>query len=282
MALTTIDKCKTHLNIGDTTHDSVLTQLVDDVSERIKTYCGRTLEAADYCEYHTLCGDRKLYVRNWPLIEVKRVAFGTQDAITLSYGGTDIRARVQVTESAIVLTTIDASGSETESTVDFATYPTISTAVTQINTVSNWTATNALGSADGLACNLWPIGGLDASSSVNLTWPDQDNSTYEVDHASGGIFLQTRNDFAVGAGGAGRMSGRYLVEYRGGYATIPGDIDMVAIEMVTEAFQRTQLNVGASSESLDGWSASATPVGQLTADQRERLRPYMDISVGKL
>ena len=156
------------------------------------------------------------------------------------------------------------------SEVDFATYPTVSTIVTQINTVSDWTATTQ---NDAKGQYLHPSGGEDAkNNTVQMTYADSDDTNYRVDYKAGLFgFTQEVNGYRnrrvfgdpLLSFGYGRFNptaetpGGYrniVVDYTAGYATIPDDINYAARVMIAEAYHLGKRDTSLQSESIGEYS----------------------------
>jgi uncharacterized phiE125 gp8 family phage protein len=72
----------------------------------------------------------------------------------------------------------------------------------------------------------------------------------------------------------------YEVQYNGGYATIPDDVDMVCRELVVEAYNLSKRDSTLRSESLGDYSYTLADGLSLSESQLERMRPYMCLGLG--
>lgn len=288
IALTSLAQVKRSLRIETSTeHDDRLTELINGVSDRIRRICNRNFVAADYREFWSGSNERTIVVKNRPIIDCFRVAYGIADGLEIQFSGTAIRATVQVNDTGIRLYSQVAAGTETETEVSFANYPTISTAVTQINTVSGWTATTT---NDWSSYELHPLAGRDAMTApIRLTYPDSDDDTYAVNYDSGMIQFGHSlgsDGFDTDRGGfidvpAGRRN--LMVYYKGGYATIPADLASLASEAAARAFQMGAHDRTVQSEGLGDHSVSlggATEEIQFNEAQRESLRRWGNLPIG--
>lgn len=281
-AMATLEDTKRHLGITASTYDDILKQFINQWSDKIERICGRSFAAANYNEWYRANGTCEIVAKNYPLIYVNRVQTGSQNAISVQYTGSDVDASVMVHGTGIRLLSTSAAGTDTTTDLTFATYPTLSTMATAIDGTSGWSGSNLV-TDDGKSAALHRVGGMDAKSQArNLTWADT-RASFDVDWDNGLIRYSTSGRFVddiTGAGPSSRFNGLVYIEYRGGYETIPDDVALLCIEMVQEAFDRTKLNVAASSESLGDYSYSVVDSMQLNAAQLERLAPYRDIPLG--
>ena len=280
VALTTLANLKEILNIGVSTYDSPLSLVINQVSARVNKITGRQFVATEHCEFQRPCGDI-IDVNNFPVIYVARVAYGTFDALDATYAGSDIRATAEVYADGVRLLSVAAAGTATESTLTFATYPTLSTMATAISAVADWTGANNV-STDGKSCNLYPTAGMDATGTATMTWPDQSDTDYDVEHSSGRIRIRENNDFNVGSGGSRSLTGQYMIEYKAGYATLPADIDMACTEWCQEVWGRMQVNAALASEGHGTGSASLVNAVMTRDGVLARLAEYTDIGMGNL
>jgi hypothetical protein len=271
-ALTTLNTVKRRLGITASTHDTVLTEFINQASDKIERICGRRFAASNYNEWLTNDGGERVQVRNWPIIRTESVRFSRNNAIDVDYSGSDIEARISVEydeegqNGNVRLYSLSAAGTSTGTDIDHATYPTISTIVTQINTISGWTATQTA-TTDTRADTLYPITGFDAKNqTADLENADDFDNDYRVSSRLG---LITFRSFA-----------KRQVRYRGGYETIPDDISAVCAGLVSRMFNSIGLNEGLQSESIPDYSYSLASGTQLTMDEEAALLPYRQYAVG--
>lgn len=73
-----------------------------------------------------------------------------------------------------------------------------------------------------------------------------------------------------------------VIDYRGGYETIPDDITGVVNEMVSEAFGKRNTNTALASESIGGYSYSLLGPDAANMNIINRLISYRSVQVGGL
>ena len=275
-ALTTLASVKRHLRITATTDDTLLTELINQISDKIERIIGRRLAAANYSEWTDLDCDAAVSVRNRPIIRVNRVRACPEDAISVSYSGSDVEAAVIVTydeegqSGNVRLYSISAAGTETTTDLSMATYPTLSTLVTAMDAVSGWTVSRTA-TYDAQSSALTPQGGLDAKNvTAYLEWASAFQTQYRVNQRAGLVMF-----------GSAKY-GQVQIQYRGGYETIPDDVSRVCNELVGAAWHAGRTNPMLDSESIPDYSYSLADRTQLTTEQMAILAPYMSVSVGGL
>lgn len=278
-ALTTLASAKRHIGIGVTTHDTILTELINIWSDRIEGIAGRRFAAANYCEWHREDPANSYAVQNYPIIYINRVALGMSEALRVTYTGTGIRANVQVfhdgegQNGGVRLRSLSTGGSWTETNKTFADSATVAALVTAIDAVSGWDATQTVNVP---TAELAPIGGQDAlNTNVSLLYADDNSQEYQVDHATG--LIDIRAGYRQSAASHDR---NVMIEYRGGYAAIPDDVSGICNELVAQAFATRSLNTALGSESLGGYSYSLADQVTISDGIDARLRSLSDVAVG--
>lgn len=272
-ALTSLASVKRYMNISVSTYDTILTELINQVSARIERITGRKFAAANYNEWVNPAGEDWITVRNWPIIRVDRVRYSAESAIAATYSGADIEAAASVYydenggTGTAKLVSVSAAGTETSNTFSFATYPTLSTLVTAMDAISGWTVTRAV-TRDSMSVSLFPQAGMDAlNTAADLYAVTEYDLIARVDHRRG--MLQ-----------ATRGHGPRLITYRGGYETIPDDVSGVCNAMVQAAYQMGLVNPLLASESIPDYSYSLADRVQLDDAQTRVLDAYTTIAMG--
>lgn len=247
-ALTSLDNQKRYQRITDSDDDTILTQLINAVSAEIERVCGVQFVARDRRERYNGAGQRKLKLKQWPVIDLFRLAWGWSPAVSISYSGSAIRAEVGVSDTDVRISSYASTGAATTNRFTFADYDTVSEVAAAIAAVSGWSASVAVNMP---SADLNPMGGQDAKSkTVQLTYPDRGDINYTVDYASGIIGLRGALPFQspglclgvlnpTGYGSAAVMPGGHqyiFVHYRAGYESVPADVEMVCNRLVAEEF----------------------------------------------
>lgn len=230
-----------------------------------RSFLFQTIEAGEYIEYHN-GGSPIIFLSETPVITLRRVTCSTRDGISLVNSNTDMAyATVKVDSTAVSLTVVGGSNAGT-STVDFATYDDLGEIATAINALgTGWTA--ALSDAtftDYPYTELIQTPGIQMyeGSTYYLQIPDNDEPGYILDPDKG----QLHAGISINEIG---MNGQYQtedncwplgirnvrVEFRGGYETVPAQIQTAIGMLVKAIYQRDQEDAsGASNWTTSGIS----------------------------
>ena len=119
--------------------DPVLQAMIDLVSTAVATRLDRTFESATYRKWHNGTGTPTLQLDQWPVLALYGLGVSYQNAITITNTSAQYAA-IQTTETGFTLFFVTA-GIETESTLLFVTYPTVTLLAAAVNALSGWSAT---------------------------------------------------------------------------------------------------------------------------------------------
>jgi hypothetical protein len=286
-ALTTLDDAKRHMRITASTDDTLLVQLINSVSAEIERVCGTQFKARDRRLWLNLTNQRRLLLPNPPIQHVTRLAYGTANAISVTYSGSAITAQASVYRDpedpdagGIRLQTISTAGTATTTSLTFTLYPSLTAMKTAIDAVSGWSATVQVNRP---SAELHVTGGESAKSrTVTFTYADQDYcDVYRLDNQLGHVEFAT-GSFGQGWWPADGYFGRrpmpsgfqeMFVQYRAGYETIPADVALVCREMVKEMWYAGKQNTGVKSSTLGPYSVTFNDAQEDRV--RARLAKYM-------
>ena len=265
-ALTTLESVKRHLRITDTDSDQLLAELINQISGRIQLICDRQFKRQVHHERFNHVSNAHLVLRHFPVRAIHRVSTGNAAAMTVQYTGDAIRASLAISDSALFLRTLDASGTLATHELAFANYPTIYMLVAVIDTVTGWDGTLT---QDGPSSELHPMVGADAKSQrVWLNVPASTDTAFSLDWPTGSLRL-----------GSPFVNGPVLVSYEAGYDIIPADLVQITNELVTQAYHLGKHDTNLSRESLGDHAISLSTAVSLNDDQLSRLRPYMNLQL---
>ena len=245
--LTSTANVKSYLGITSTDYDTIIGNLVTRASRAIETYCNRTFNSTAYINERHSGGSDLIYVKNYPIISLSRVAVGTRNVLQITHSDSSAAsATINISSTGITLTTHGGSN-DGDVTAAFATYTTLSTLATQINTSSTWTAETLSSDYDNMAStDLIQIGAIESLNAITaVCTPDERLSDIGLDLSTGAIY---------------RTSGfpdnwhNVYVDYTGGYATIPADLEQIAIDVVAEVFNLRNTNTALKSEKIGDYA----------------------------
>ena len=264
-ALTTLASVKLAMRIpsATTTYDDVLTQFINQISAAIETFCDRKFLAVPRVEWYDLNSQRVLNLKAFPLQSINMIAWGWANCLTSVYAGTNLSVTVQADTDRVRYVCVSNVGVSVAHEFLYATYPTTNLLAAAINAA----AFGVTATANTNVNSAWitPQAGVSISGGqYALTYPDtnyveyvpdfdtgqlslkwsgwnmwNDGGGYGVANGSGGFTTQQTSYNGPGASLNMRLgSGRkvLMVDYTGGYVTIPDDIVWIANQCVQTAF----------------------------------------------
>lgn len=162
----------------------MLEDAINAASDEIERHTGRTF--AETTHRHALngSGGEDLCLPQWPVSGVTYVTIGREEALTVKYtDNTQMLAMVEVTSTALKLTVNNGAATS----IDWATYATVTAVLDQINAQSNWSASLGNGNAGS-----WPSAELlimppqnALSRTVSVNAPADADVEYQLHDESG-------------------------------------------------------------------------------------------------
>ena len=253
-----ITSARAQQNINQATFTSAETStiatLVTAVSKAVKRYCRREFDAQTFDEIYSGNGDYRLILAQYPIIGVARVAGWPRAVLTLNNSsGNNQRATVAVTATGLSLTTVASGVSSTNTSVTWASFPTLQAVQNAVNALGNgWVATVRDSTFAGWASSdLRNIqGALNAKNfDAPLRLHADEVADYEVD-ANRGWLLRGHRGFTElnipgwerEAWGWLRGIDNYRVIYTAGYTTVPEEVQEACAQWVATLFWQTKEN----------------------------------------
>ena len=263
--------------------NALLEDLIDRISDKIETYCGRKFKSRSYREWLNGKREQTLRLKNYPVTAIVRIGTGSATAFTVQgTTSTDLRATVDVQDDQLVLTRYDSTGTAVPTALAYSTYVTASDLVTQIALTSGWTATLQ---TNCLSLDLHRNGGQDAKGlTVDVTFPDQSDTGFRVEEDSGLVEINSADwwwgedftDWPARRRWPQSWQG-ILVEYTAGYSTIPDDLEQICIEMVSDAYNARGQDVSVSSESIGSYSYTLAQQVNIDDTTAKRLAQWREV-----
>jgi len=216
--------------------------------------CRRNFESQSYSEYISGKRSRFMFLSNYPVTAITRVATGEQEVIRIHNTATSTTATVAVTSTGLVLT----KDGTADSTILFATYATLTLLVAAVNALGNsWFAEITSTDYNGyLSTELIPKYGLSCidSNSAYLKIPNEAVNGFTVDENDGTLYHSL---------GWPTGFNNIRVDYTAGFssANMPNDIKMavkITIKVIfqkriEEAFGLKSYSVGELSQSYEAF-----------------------------
>jgi len=173
--LTTLTRFKAYSGITGTTQDALITNLISSVSAQVERYLRRTLESTSYKIWLDGSGAPGLRLHQYPITALYQVCVGNSSIAQIGNTSSTVsRASVSCDGTNLTLVEISTLGVETITDLLLATYPSINSLITIVNTKAGWTGTLQSASYGTLPSSmLRPIYGQNALNALaDLVVPD--------------------------------------------------------------------------------------------------------------
>jgi hypothetical protein len=267
--LCTSTDAKLHINQAtfSTNENTLIGELITAVSRAIIRETKRNFVSQDFDELYSGHGERRLVLRQYPLVSVKSVRYRPVTVLRIINNDqtTNQQARVAVTSTGITLNRVASGVSTTDSSTLFATFPTLQGCVNNINGLGNGWSAQVEGSATG-DYGLWP--------SADLYCPNGPTATFGGGMGQGNLTARGQNaelkmhTYELAGWQAEQRQGfllraipytdpelqhpedliwptginNFRVQYTAGFSTIPEDIGLACMEWVAALFWESKDN----------------------------------------
>ncbi len=281
-ALTTVANARDYLSVA-AGHTELITRLINAATDRIEKYCGRQFRARDYSEWYDGTGSNELYLPEYPIQTVGRVATSEVPAMSIRCDAADAtEAFVAVTTAAVELHIPDGVSAAT-TTATFAVSATFSAMKTLIEaTAGSWTVELQSAAFTSFQTTLLrPVGRQFCfEGAALLAMPDEAEADYRVDYENGVIMLHG------GAFGRGRRN--VYVEYNAGDTGYPADLEQMCLQLMKIWYDAHEHDGALESERLetyaykvaDGGAAGGIGDSGLPKIIEGLLNSYREIGIG--
>lgn len=281
-ALCSLAELKAWIGITSDTDNAVLESAIDRASDIVEQYLDRHILERTYREWVDPNAQRTIVAKESPITSIKTIAFGASDSLTISLDNSDdVLATVENDGSTLKFNRIDASGTSTNASLAFSSYPTTSQLVTQINSaVTGFTASLV---KNAYSYTLHRFGGRGLVEAVmNMTYARDNISEYRVEFETSRIHLMSdrfpnyRDDYRY----TNKFPGSFqsvFVEYTAGYAAVPDDIKQVAIDIASDLYRLRLEDTTKGSESLGDYSYSRVGEADRYMQTLDRLIGHRDL-----
>lgn len=271
MALISTAELEAELTTLTTAQKAFETAVISAASNALRRWCGTVLESQAIDEICTPDPrTRRCFLKNKHVTDVSRVAFGPTGLLMISNtsaGGSRASVKFNVsgdppwTSATGITLTSRASGVDTTTSLDFATYLTINDLQTAIGAVSGWTATQY----DPTTYGTWATADLDVDAGVRSAtstgqaatlWAYvQDVPDWEFDPLAGVIVLKQLWGHNMGEYGDIRRPWGVKVSYTAGWLVIPDDLKQACVIVCKAIYDGIRLSGMFTSEtSPEGYS----------------------------
>jgi hypothetical protein len=297
-----LDLARQHLPNSTDADEPAIATLITAATRAIQRYCRRDFGQQAYDELYNGMGDRRLILRQYPLISVQSVRYRPVTAlkVTNNLVNTPI-ARVSVTNVGLTLTWVTSGVTSTNVAVTWASNPTVVAVQNAINALgSGWSAAgqgyDQWPSADlycpnGISGTAGPLpisqGALTAAGQyAELKLHTYELAGYQLDQRRGWLLraipytdpeLLHPEDLIWPVG-----INNFRIQYTAGYITVPEDVQEACAELVASWFVQRGRDLTLQREAISGSYAygAAASRGQLPDRIKALLRPYRYHRVG--
>lgn len=283
MQLTRLAWVKTHMGITGSDQDTILTQLIPQVSQAIARVCGRDFATGTHRHWTSVSKDRILFLPEYPVTKVLAAGQGLARCMTIEYADdTLLHATATVLDDQLELQWTDESGALQEETLAWSSYATLSTLATAIEALdANWTAEVTSGMDSYPTTWLFP----DQTQTVitpkraELRVPDTMVSAWLDSDYHAGLRRES-----------GLWHGMVFVYYEAGYTlptedptdgNLPDDLVLVTNAIVKDVYDSISTTAGLESEKIGDYSYKmanvAKDVDSAVAARLEELTPFRNL-----
>lgn len=260
--LITLARAKQNLpSVTDTSQDTNLQTLITAASRQIARYCRREFVQTDFDELYNGAGDRRLMLRNYPLLSVSSVRYRPVTVLKVINNNASLNQQARVTVSATGLTVLRvASGVKTTDTsITFVGNVTLQAVANAVNALGNgWSAQVVADYANWPSADLYCPNGITSTRSdaplpsaqgaltvwgqfAELKMHTYELAGYQLDQRRGWLLraipytdpeLLHPEDLIWPTG-----VNNFRVQYTAGYATVPEDVQEACAELVVLYFK---------------------------------------------
>lgn len=255
---------------------NTLSLLIAACSRTVERYCRRSFAQADYDELLTTNGGSEfLFVTNPPITSVAAVRSQRMPAVWITCTDPCQAATVNIGADRLTLTKIK-DGTTTPQDFLWTIYPTLGVLTAAVNTYGQgFSATCSPQFVGWQSADLRPEAGAQSArgiqATLNVYW------WYHGDYA----FTPATGEIRIPGGTpAGYQSVR--VQYRGGYADIPDDLQQAVCELIQNTLASAGANPLMQSETLGAYSytrAADNSLSTLSWASRQTINSYKRVSV---
>jgi hypothetical protein len=272
-------------SITDTSQDALLTTLITAISRAIEKYSRRDFVQTNYDELYNGTGDRRLLLRQYPIISVQSVRYRPVTALKIINNLANTpQARVSVTATGLTLVTV-TNGVTTTQTVTFAGNAALSALVAAVNALGTGWSAQSTGYDSWPSADLRaPQGALTAAGQyAELKLHTYELAGYQIDENRGWLLraipytdpeLLHPEDLIWPVG-----ISNFRVQYTAGYAAVPEGVQEACAQWVSEVYNQTYRDPKTRKQSVHGALSqtfvSEAMAGPLPPNVAALLAPYV-------
>jgi len=269
MALTTIANFKSYIGETGTTNDTLFTALLARATSSVEKYCDRTLDSTTGRDFYDGTGDYYLYADQYPITDITLLSVGRQSVLKITNANSDAwNAHVKVDATTMTLT-INGGTNDGTDPLTLSSYTITTLAAAIVALAKGWSATVQI-SDFGVwsASEIIPCLALRCLDTdyAYVECPDEPETDFKYEADTGRLYLAT--GFPTG-------TQNVTLKYTYGYATVPGDLEQIVLDLMNMYWQGRNTDFSLQSERLgDHWKTMAAGGHDVPDHLQKRLAPY--------
>jgi hypothetical protein len=284
---------------GNTTYDSQISALITAASKLIERFCRHDFVQASYDELYNGNGQRRLLLREYPLVSVESVRYRPVTVLKIinNNTATNQQARVSVNSAGLTLVRVASGVKTSDTSVTFAGNVTLQAVANAVNALGNGWSAQVVGDANNYG--LWPSAdlycpngattGTSAGQGSLTAWGQfaelkmhtYELAGYQIHNVNGWLLraipytdpeLLHPEDLLWPVG-----VNNLRVQYTAGYATVPDPVQTACAQLVAALFRQFGKNAYLAAEmtpqyaySLDMPEASVPPLIRMLLEPYRR------------
>lgn len=245
-----------------------ITVAVNAAHEAICRYCDREFVATTYRHWIETDGGHYLRLRQYPLINLYRVALGHRNAIKAANTATGMTwASATITENGTLNLTVVGGASAGTSALTLSSYTSLALLGTAIDALGTGWASTIEYEGDPQCLRPGYYSGQTSGANLYLMLPDSDCVGFVPD---------TRTGMLHHAAGWPRGDGAVFCHYQAGYSTIPSDLSAVCGSLACDLLYMQTSDPGLTSEKVGNitYQYSTATAGAALEPYKAALTPY--------
>jgi hypothetical protein len=292
-----LDRARQNIPTSQNTDEPVISTLITAASRACRKYCRRDFTQTTYDELYSGSGDRRLFLRQFPLLSVDSVCYRPVTVLKIINNLANTpQARVAVTSTGLTLTRVTNGVKTTDTSVTFASNVTIGAVIAAVNALGNgWTAMT-IGYDNWPAADLYCPNGISGSDGANppsqgaLTAAGQNSELKMHTYELAGFQLDVRRGWLLRAIPYTDPEllhpedlvwpvgiNNFRVQYTAGFAAVPEDVQEACAELVATYFAQRGRDMTLQAESVGtghSYSVPGVTIDNIPERIAALLRPY--------
>jgi hypothetical protein len=269
--LITLARAKLAIPDVPTADEPIVEALIDAASEAVSLYCRRTFPLTSWDEITSGRCDRKLALKQFPIVTVSRIAVADSAALGIVNEDkvTNQRATARLTSTGLVLTRVASGVATVDSTIlwsGHATLQSVATAVTALGAGWKGAASDEVDSAATVDLRPISVSKPCLTKAAEFFVHSAEMAADRIDADAGFVF----GEFPIG-------ERNIRVEYSAGFSVVPEPIQQACAMLVAQWYSEGKHDASRRFDGLgDAQYSRFTPSG-LPEHVRRLLAPWRNL-----